>query len=490
MINNNDLKKASENFYIKKDKLYNEILTSPEKKKKRTPIRPISRLAILFISLCVLLAGCVTAYAVSPELRNYLNLWFVGQNQHNDTVPEGYVGIYTVEDLDNIRNNLDEKYILMNDLTFSENDFLEGGSFEGGWEAIGDNTNPFTGKFDGNGHVISNLTLKQGEIYTGLFGVAGCLSDDTVVPDDKYSYEYDGMIKNLGLDGVKADIIINDDSSRNMGSIIASGIYVVSCYADNVNINVSFENFEILEDIETTIYENSNPTIITTHNDKAGDTRIGGLCGTAEMIDSCFANAEINVKDENNYRSLYNIDEFLLIGGVSAKANVAVTSYFTGSIKYEEENYGSNEILGYNSFLPLIISEERFTNIIDKISSVNTDDRRAGKTFRALYNKRPYITQRDQDRMLKNIDANTQYYFLEAHVTQRETIRLEKIILTAFTEEEFRQGSIDDGIKANINYCYTLEEGKSYEQNYFENFDFIKIWVMKDGVPKLQIFEK
>ena len=39
--------------------------------------------------------------------------------ENQTTVPDGYIGIYTAEDLYNIRNNLSGKYILMNDIDLS-----------------------------------------------------------------------------------------------------------------------------------------------------------------------------------------------------------------------------------------------------------------------------------------------------------------------------------------------------------------------------------
>lgn len=60
-------------------------------------------------------------------------------------VPEGYIGIYTAEDLDNVRNGLSANYILMNDIDLSEYD---------SWVPIGSYTNAFYGTLDGNGHRI------------------------------------------------------------------------------------------------------------------------------------------------------------------------------------------------------------------------------------------------------------------------------------------------------------------------------------------------
>ena len=63
-------------------------------------------------------------------------------------VPEGYVGIYTKEDLDNIKLDMSGKYILMNDIVFDDSDYEKGGSFYNsgkGWEPIGTTSTYFKG---------------------------------------------------------------------------------------------------------------------------------------------------------------------------------------------------------------------------------------------------------------------------------------------------------------------------------------------------------
>lgn len=79
-------------------------------------------------------------------------------------VPEGYIAIYTAEDLDNVRNDLDANYILMNDIDLSEYE---------NWEPIGDITHEstygsegfFSGIFDGNGFDITNLNMNVSSSY-------------------------------------------------------------------------------------------------------------------------------------------------------------------------------------------------------------------------------------------------------------------------------------------------------------------------------------
>ena len=81
---------------------------------------------------------------------------------HQTQVPVGYTGIYTAADLNNVRNNLSGKYIMMNeiDLVATISPIGTGAS------------NYFSGIFDGNGYTIKGLnTYAAGStLYAGLFG--------------------------------------------------------------------------------------------------------------------------------------------------------------------------------------------------------------------------------------------------------------------------------------------------------------------------------
>lgn len=59
----------------------------------------------------------------------------------SDTVPDGYIGIFTLEDLKNLKDNVSGNYILMNDIDVQEENL----SFE-----------KFSGTFDGNFHSLMN----------------------------------------------------------------------------------------------------------------------------------------------------------------------------------------------------------------------------------------------------------------------------------------------------------------------------------------------
>ncbi len=83
--------------------------------------------------------------------------------------------ISTWEDLNNIRNNLSGDYILVATLDNQTEGYEEYASSAAndsmGWEPIGDQSNPFTGSFDGNGYQIKDININRPlEDYVGLFG--------------------------------------------------------------------------------------------------------------------------------------------------------------------------------------------------------------------------------------------------------------------------------------------------------------------------------
>jgi hypothetical protein len=108
-------------------------------------------------------------------------------------IPAGYTAIYTAAQLNDVRNNLSGKYILMNNIDIS--------GFEN-WEPIGSEywNNSFTGILDGGDHRITgmkiNLVSPSEALVAGLFGIiAG------------------GQVKNLGVAGT---ISITATASYNL----------------------------------------------------------------------------------------------------------------------------------------------------------------------------------------------------------------------------------------------------------------------------------
>jgi hypothetical protein len=78
-------------------------------------------------------------------------------------VPNGYIGIYTAVDLNNVRNNLSGNYIQMADIDLSGYT---------NWVPIADydSNDPFSGIYDFNGFEVSFLTVNSTKNDVGLFG--------------------------------------------------------------------------------------------------------------------------------------------------------------------------------------------------------------------------------------------------------------------------------------------------------------------------------
>lgn len=95
--------------------------------------------------------------------------------------------IYTADDLKDISNNLSGSYILMKDINLDHT----------AWEPIGSSSEPFVGKFDGNGHVINNLRIQDPGEYQGLFG----MTDGAVITRVKVTGILNGQTYAGGISG-------------------------------------------------------------------------------------------------------------------------------------------------------------------------------------------------------------------------------------------------------------------------------------------------
>ena len=195
-----------------------------------------------------------------------------------EAVPEGYIPIYTAQDLDNVRKNLKGNYILMNDIDLSGWD---------NWVPIGDNAKAFEGTFDGNGHVIKNMTIREVAPTQGAWGLATHIG---LFGDTSFS-----TIENLGM--VSANIRITSGSNIKVGTIAGGSSGVIkNCYNENGSIDV---------DIST------------------ADLMIGGIVGSgAREIINCYNTGKIEANSEFP----------IFVGGVAGSAGAILDSYNIGTI--------------------------------------------------------------------------------------------------------------------------------------------------------------
>ena len=159
-------------------------------------------------------------------------------------------------DLDAIRNNLGDRYILMNDLGSATAGYVELASETAnqgkGWQPIGTSDDQFTGSFDGQGYEIKDLFINRpDQSYVGLFGEVG----------------QEGVTKNIGV--VNVTVIGNDYVGALVGHTEGS---VSNSYSTG---NVTGE-----EHVGSLVGHNGG-IVSSSHSSGSvtGDSRVGGLVG-------------------------------------------------------------------------------------------------------------------------------------------------------------------------------------------------------------------
>ncbi len=460
-------------------------------KKKRTVILIAAALALLSLA----------AFA-APAIMSRLNMSALTSEPllRKTEVPDGWIGVYTAEDLDNIRNDLTGSYILMEDIDLS--------GYES-WKPIGTETDPFIGALDGNGHVIRNMHIDfTGEeymvsglrYYLGLFGYIRCVpsvhEESIVEGEDGYPildllrWELKGYVKNLSLE----DSVIIGDYGRDCsgsrlyaGGIAAVGEYFIGCQVKNTSLDITIsENMEIDQWKE------------------GRHLSVGGIAGEAYLIDSCTSNAAITVKKEADVFEYH-------IAGLAGLASACVTSYFDGTIDCEGLT-DSHAVSFLITFPPKLLTNEVMTELVDRM---NADGSEPVTSHRDSDNKKVEGPNHDKylDRDIATIDSvyllafytykNLQLadalelvtsdpkgdvvWFFDPYASVHEYNMMSNKIASVFPEpESFVDYCREKGLKYGCYYVYDL---RTMPDTDFEGFDFENIWKMGDnGRPELRIF--
>ena len=222
----------------------------------------------------------------------------VQQLTEEEAIAQGYTVIKTADELQAMENDLNGKYILMNDIDLVGYD----------WEPVGaSESNSFAGELNGNGYVIKNLTISNpNKDFQGLFG-----------------FIYYATVQNLGLENVNIEggdyvgalagatsrygqnlysTITNCYSSGNVsGDVSAGGLIgtfagnMANCYS-SADIQGDSMVGGLIGDCEDSIFTSCN----TTGNVTATGNSIGGLIGyvswECSLID-CYTTGDIYGKD-------------------------------------------------------------------------------------------------------------------------------------------------------------------------------------------------
>lgn len=253
----------------------------------------------------------------------------VGVTAESQTdVPEGYVGVYTKDDLFAVRENPSGKYILMNDIVFDDADYVNGGDFYNsgkGWEPIGTKSTPFKGTFDGNGYNIVNLQINNPDgDYQGLFGYTSSATIKGINLKTAYiiGADYTGGI--VGFSDVAT-------SSRTLSNCSSDGHISGKSYVSGI---VGYQDSTASE--KTNAYSYINTCINSAK--VSGENYVGGITG--------FSTASYY---SNSYGSRYEYSYIQRC--VNSGTIICTGSYAGGIVGYASSSSNSNS----GSYAPVFI---------------------------------------------------------------------------------------------------------------------------------------
>ncbi len=186
--------------------------------------------------------------------------------------------------------DLTNSYVLVNDIDLR----LYG---DDGFTPIGTKETPFSGTFDGNGHTISNLTVKNGT-SAGLFGYVSASGtvQNLTLKDVKVSGSFDYAGSAIGylsgtvrLVNVENFVITNIKQNSSNGGLVGyvinnstNGVFTSSGYIDmctvDVTANVAGDFGGMTGNLIGSVIYNSKATV-TSYTDSADSLTFGGLAG-------------------------------------------------------------------------------------------------------------------------------------------------------------------------------------------------------------------
>ena len=200
-----------------------------------------------------------------------------------EAIQQGYTVIKTADELQAMKDDLDGKYILMNDIDLSGYDWTPIGTFD---FDTGDLSQAFTGEFNGNGYVVRNLTInKPTEDVAGLFGAVN-----------------GGTIENVGLEN------INVAGGATAGALagVAQG-KITNCFVNEASISGTYCVGGLVGEVGysdiTSCYADSG---LVVRSGNRGDVCCGGLIGDyfvnagGGKLENCFSSGSVNSTVDNS----------------------------------------------------------------------------------------------------------------------------------------------------------------------------------------------
>jgi len=251
----------------------------------------------------------------------------------------GSAGSTTGTDLQGIKGNLSGNYVLGADIDAGATSSWNRGA---GWTPIGDDSNYFTGNFDGLGHEIDGLTINRTNIFfdVGLFG-----------------YTNGATIKNIGLTNV------NITGFYYVGGLVGwnDSSSITNSYATGTVTGVDYVGGLVGKNYNSSITDSYATGTVT------GKEVVGGLVGGnyySSSITNSYAAGTVTgsgyavgglvgYNDSSSITNSYatgavtGTDSVGGLVGVNDSSSIA-NSYATGTVTGSGSNVGG--LVGYNEY--------------------------------------------------------------------------------------------------------------------------------------------
>ena len=336
----------------------------------------------------------------------------------------GAEGSTTAKDLQGINGDLTGNYVLGTDIDATDTQNWGIGSDLQGFNPIGnDFDGAFTGRFDGLGHGVSNLTINQEWGYNvGLFGTI-----------------QDAVVRNVG---VQSGSIIGDSF---VGGLVGNSI---NSLIENSFSHADVQGYGTIGGLvggqyEESIIKDSYATGAVTGGDNS--IYVGGLVGGND-------NAHI----ENSYAT-GKVQGDEIIGGLVGDNNHGATidrSYATGSVT------GSNNVGGLvgNHYYDALIKNAYATGAV-------TGDKNVGGLVG------------------ENLSAKIENTYALGKVTGTTAVGglVGKNVQGTVTNSYWDKAKTEQSSSAGSTNSHGLTSDEMFSANKFIGFDFDKIWGNADG---------
>ena len=327
--------------------------------------------------------------------------------------------INTKEDLKQINLKLDKVYKLNNDIDLTGEDK---------YYIIGSGKNPFTGTFDGNGHVISGLTINNQNVsYAGIFGYAtGTIKNLTVSDENITGNNYVGGITGAGgkISDINVSGIIhgNDyvggitgngstvkhskvNSSNIVGNNNVGGVagYDTRIYSTVVDANVTGTNC-VGGALGSSGYDSADVYAVVVSGDISGTKNVGGLSGF-----STYSVDMIGIYKKGNVSGSSSVG--LIYGGVYEKATRRSYSIKTATLNGSKVSDNKDFTLSNGQTIETINEVYKDINLAELVLDTYIGGDNDGDGYYYDYNE-------DKTKLVeKNISENPLVFSLEGSGT-------------------------------------------------------------------------